>query len=78
MILLIIFYDFFVLFKYWIVLVHSTYVNFLLLEMPLAFCLFEDYIIDTLLLDLKIIKNKQVFVSPSQLPISETCWLLGA
>ena len=75
MILLIIFYDFFVLFKYWIVLVHSTY---LLLEMPLAFCLFEDYIIDTLLLDLKIIKNKQVFVSPSQLPISETCWLLGA
>ena len=44
-------------FKYWIVLVHSTYVNFLLLEMPLAYCLFEDYIIDTLLLDLKIIKK---------------------
>lgn len=41
-------------FKNWIVLVHSTYVIFLLLEKPLADCLFEHYIIDTLLLDLKI------------------------
>lgn len=53
MILLIIFISFF-WFKNWIVLVHSTYVIFSLLEMPLADCLFEHYIIDTLLLDLKI------------------------
>ena len=42
---------------YWIVLCHSTYVNFLLL-----YCLFEHYIIDTVLLDLELKKEKHFFV----------------